>query len=284
MGRPRCETCGATLPRNSKFCPECGAAVGSGDTVVQEVPPTETGPAPVEAHVSQRQLFGVAPSSVMLALGVVGLILAIVLFATGNWPWALIALGLGLLLLTGFRAQARRLPEEAGAPGRISLGALTSVRTRAEAAKETIAAHGSARIDLARLRREMSTLAKERGERARALGEAVYAENDEAAEDSKARIKEIDDEIASKEGQMAQVTMDAMDRIGRAKMQVQPTQVLSEGVELPDQPSEPAQPPEPAQVPEPAPTPVPEPYPPPDEGERPRPPEIPEPSPTTDSD
>ena len=125
----------------------------------------------------------------------------------------------------------------------------------------------------------------------RTLGEAVYSENDGAAEDSKARIKEIDDEIASKEGQMAQVTMDAMDRIERAKMQVQPTRVLPEGVELPDQP-DPAQPPEPAevpepepaQVPEPTPTPVPEPYPPPDEGERPKPPEIPEPSPTTDSD
>ena len=292
MGRTRCATCGAKLPRNSKFCPECGVAVARGDTVVQEAPPWEAGPTPVEPHVSQPHLFGVAPSSVLLlALAVVGVILAIVLLATGSWPWALIALGIGLFLFTGYRAQTRRLPDDAAPPGRTSPGALTSVRTRAGAARETIVAHGSARIELARLRREVSALAKERGERVRTLGEAVYSENDGAAKDSKARIKEIDDEIASKEGQMAQVTMDAMDRIGRAKMEVQPTRVLPEGVELPDQPDpgqppEPAQvpEPEPAQVPEPTPTPVPEPYPPPDEGERPKPPEIPEPSPTTDSE
>ena len=277
MPRAKCTTCGATLPKNSKFCPECGAAVASGDTVVQEVPATETGPTPVEEHVSQRQLFGVAPSSVLLVLAAVGVTVAVVLFATGNWPWALIALGLSLFLFTGFASQARRLPDDAGAPGRVSLGALTSVRRRAGAAKETVAAHGSARVELVKLRRQVSELAKERAARARELGEAVYAENETAAQDSKARIKEIDHEIASKEGQMAQVTLNAMDRIDRAKMHVQATEVLPEGVELPDQP------PEPAHVPEPSPTPVPEPYPPPDEGDRPQPPEIPEPSPHTDA-
>jgi zinc ribbon protein len=277
MPRAKCTTCGATLPKNSKFCPECGAAVASGDTVVQEIPATETGPTPVEEHVSQRQLFGVAPSSVLLVLAAVGVMVAVALFATGNWPWALIALGISLFLFTGFASQARRLPDDAGAPGRVSLGALTSVRRRAGAAKETVAAHGSARVELVKLRRQISELSKERAARARELGEAVYAENEDAAKDSKARIKEIDDEIASKEGQMAQVTLNAMDRIDRAKMQVQATEVLPEGVELPDQPSEPAQ------VPEPSPTPVPEPYPPPDEGDRPQPPEIPEPSPHTDA-
>ena len=277
MPRAKCTTCGATLPKNSKFCPACGAAVASGSTVVQEVPATETGPTPVGEHVSQRRFFGVPPSSVLLVLAIVGLIVAIVLFATGNWPWALIALGISMFVFTGFAAQARRLPDEAGAPGRVSLSALTGVRTRAGAAKETIAAHGSARIELVKLRRQISVLAKERVARARELGEAVYAENDDAAKDSKARIKEIDDEIASKEGQMAQVTMDAMDRIDRAKLQVQPTQVMQDGVELPDQPSEPAQ------VPEPSPTPGPEPYPPPDVGDRPQQPEIPEPSPPADS-
>jgi hypothetical protein len=273
MRRGKCETCGAALPRNSRFCPECGAAVSSGDTVVQEVPPTESEPAPVESHVSQRRLFGVPPSSVLLGLGVVGVIVAIVLLATGNWPWALIALGISLFLFTGFASQARRLPDEAGSPGRVSLGAITSVRSRAGAAKETIAAHGSARLDLLRLRRDVAGLSRERSERARELGEAVYAKNTKATKDLKERMQEIDDEIASKEGQMAQVTMDATDRIERAKMQVQPTEVLPGGVELPDQP------PEPAQVPEPGPAQVPEPYPPPDEGDRPEQPDIPEPTP-----
>jgi hypothetical protein len=281
-----CTSCGAKLPRNSKFCPECGTAVASGDTVVQEVPANEVGPAPVEPHVSQRHLFGVPPASVLLVLGVAGLIGAIVLFATGNWPWALIALGLALFCVTGFTSQARRLTDEGGSAGRVSLGALTSVRSRAGAAKETIAAHGSARLELARLRRDVGGLQRERGERARELGEAVYAKNNTAAKRLKERIKEIDDEIAAKEGRMAQVTMDAMDRIGRAKMQVQPTQVLPEGSELPGEAPEPVPepfpPPDEGQPPQPAE--VPEPYPPPDEGDRPKPPEIPEPRPSTGSD
>ncbi len=283
MPRAKCATCGAKLPAKSKFCPECGAAVASGDTVVHEVPPAEDGPAPVEQHVSQRQLFGVPPSSVLLGLGVVGLIAAIVLLATGNWPWALIAFGVALFLFTGFLNQARRLPDDSGAPGRVSVNALSSVRSRAGAAKETIAAHGSARLELVRLRREINTLVRDRGAHARELGEAVYAENDGAADDSKRRMKEIDDEIASKEGQMAQVTMDATNRIERAKMQVQPTEILPEGTEMPGTTPEPATVPEPTPPPDegqpPEPAQVPEPYPPPDEGDRPTPPEIPEPRP-----
>jgi zinc-ribbon domain len=283
MPRAKCETCGAKLPAKSKFCPECGAPVASGDTVVQEVPPSEDGPAPVEQHVSQRQLFGVPPSSMLLGLGVVGLIAAVVLLATGNWPWALIALGVALFLFTGFLNQARRLPDDSGAPGRVSVNALSSVRSRAGAAKETIAAHGGARLELVRLRREISGLVRDRREHARELGEAVYAENEAAADDSKRRMKEIDDEIASKEGQMAQVTMDATNRIERAKMQVQPTEILPEGTEMPGTTPEPATVPEPSPPPDegqpPEPAQVPEPYPPPDEGDRPQPPEIPEPRP-----
>ena len=283
MGRRRCTSCGAKLPAKSKFCPECGAAVASGDTVVQEMPPTEAGPVPVEQHVSERQLFGVPPSSVLLGLAIVGVIVAIVLVVTGNWPWALIALGIALFLFTGFASQARRLPDEAGSAGRVSLGTISSVRSRAGVAKETIAAHGSARLELARLRRDISSLRKARVDRARELGEAVYEEKDDAAKDSKGRIKEIDDEIASKEGQMAQVTMDAADRIERARVQVQPTQVIPEGTEMPGEAPDPAPVPEPFPPPDegqpPEPAQVPEPYPPPDEGDRPQPPEIPEPKP-----
>ena len=139
-------------------------------------------------------------------------------------------------------------------------------------AKETVAAHGGARIELARLRRDASGLARRRSERARELGEAVYAKNTTATKELKERMKEIDDELAAKEAQMAKVTIDAQDRIGKAKLQAQPTQVVAN--ELPDEAPEPATVPEPFPPPDegqpPQPAHVPEPYPPPDEGDRPR--------------
>jgi flagellar motility protein MotE (MotC chaperone) len=216
----------------------------------------------------------------LLVLGLAGVIVAIALFVTGLWPWGLIALGLSMFVITGFISQARRLPGEAPAAGRATVATLAAVRSRAGAVKETIAAHGSARIELARLRRDVSRLARERGERARELGEAVYAKNTTATKDLKQRIKAIDDQIEAKEAQMTKVTMDARDRIGKAKLQVQPTQVVAG---MPDEAPEPAEVPEPFPPPDegqpPQPAQVPEPYPPPDEGDRPRPPEIPEPGP-----
>ena len=281
MARARCQACGAKLPANSKFCPECGTAVASGDTVVQPVPPPEEGPTPVEPHVSERRYFGVPPGSVLLVLGILGLIAGVVLLATGLWPWALIALGISLFLFTGFVSAERHSPGGEGRAART----FSSVKTRAEVAKETVAAHSSARIELARLRRETSGLAKQRSERARELGEAVYAKNTAATKELKQRMKEIDDEVASKEARMAQVTMDAEQRIGKAKLEVQPTQVVAN--ELPGEAPEPAPVPEPFPPPDegqpPEPAQVPEPYPPPDEGDRPQPPEIPEPTPQQDS-
>jgi zinc-ribbon domain len=267
MARARCQTCGAKLSSNARFCSECGAPVGSGDTVVQPVPPTEDGPTPVEQHVSERHYFGVPPAGVLLVLGILGVIAAIALFATGFWPWGLIVLGVAMFMLTGFVSAERHGPREEGRATR----ALASVRSRAGVAKETVAAHSGARIELARLRRDASGFARQRSERARELGEAVYAKNTAATKELKQRMKEIDDELAAKEAQMAKVTIDAQERVGKAKLQVQPTQVVADEAPEPSPPPDEGQPPEPAQVPEP--------YPPSDEGDRPQPPEIPEPRP-----
>jgi hypothetical protein len=151
--------------------------------------------------------------------------------------------------------------------------------------KETIAAQSGARIELVKLRREAATLAKQRSALARELGEAVYAKNTAATKELKQRMQEVDDELTAKEAQMAKVTIDAQERIGKARLQAQPTHVVAE--ELPGQAPEPVPVPEPFPPPDegqpPEPARVPEPYPPPDEGDRPEPPEIPEPTPQQDS-
>jgi len=221
----KCANCGTKLPPKSKFCPECGTAVASGDTVVEELPPIEPGPTPVEPQVAERRLFGVPPSTALLVLAVAGVAFAVVLFVLGEWPWALIVLGLSGFVATGLVAQARRLPDETSGVTKASLAGLGSVRARGRAVVETVAAHGTARMELARLRRQVAPLSAERRERVGELGEASYAGNQKAVKELKERIKQIDDDVQAKEAQMAKVTIDTQERIGRAKLEVQPTRV-----------------------------------------------------------
>jgi hypothetical protein len=237
-----------------------------GETAVQELPPTETGPVPVEHAVSQRRLFGVPPSSVLLVLGAAGVALAVALFLTGYWPWGLIVLGLSIFTLLGFLSVARQLPGDASPAGQAPLDAVRSARARAGAVVESIATQGTARLELARLRREAGRLVAERHTRLRELGAAVYEEHEAAAKELTGKIKDLDAELESKEAQMRKVTMDAIERVGRAQMRVRPTEILGE---TPGEPLEPA--------------PVPGPFPPPDEGQPPQPARVPEPVPAPDA-
>jgi hypothetical protein len=222
---PECQNCRAELPENSKFCPQCGTAVAAGDTVVAEVPAPEPDPTPVKPQVAERRLFGVPPTSILLLLTALGVLVAIALLVLGEWPWALIVLGFTGFVATGLFAQARRLPDETGAATKASLRGLDSVRARSRALVETVAAHGNARLELSRLRREVSALAADRRERVRELGEAAYGNDRAAVKALKERIKEIDSEVQAKEAQMARVTIDAQERIGRVKLETQPTRV-----------------------------------------------------------
>jgi hypothetical protein len=251
-----------------------------GDTAIQELPPNETGPAPVQQQFAERRFFGVPPSTLLFGIGAAGLALAVVLIVMGHWVWGLGLLALGALVLAGFVSQIRRLPAEASGVARASVAAIDAVRARAGAAVETVVAHGSARIELASLRRSVGELAEERSERLRELGEAVYEGNRGATKHLKKQVKELDQGIKDKEAEMTKVTLDTHERIGRAQLQVQPTEIAPVAEEsLP----EPAQVPEPFPAPGegdlPQPVPVPEPYPPPDEGDRPQQPTIPEPGP-----
>jgi hypothetical protein len=222
---PECQNCRAELPENSKFCPQCGTAVAAGDTVVAEVPAPEPDPTPVKPQVAERRLFGVPPTSILLLLTALGVLVAIALLVLGEWPWALIVLGFTGFVATGLFAQARRLPDETGAATKASLRGLDSVRARSRSMVETVAAHGNARLELSRLRREVSALAADRRERVRELGEAAYGNYRAAVKALKERIKEIDSEVQAKEAQMARVTIDAQERIGRVKLETQPTRV-----------------------------------------------------------
>jgi hypothetical protein len=240
---------------------------GVGETAVQEVPLSETGPVPVHVTAAAPEFFGVTPPAAVLALAAASLALAIVMLATRHPVVGGILLGVAVLLGLLFASAARRLPETAVA--RLSAGAASAIRARAGLALEAVTAHSTARVELFKLRRELMELVVQRTEAGRAFGEAVYADAPEASESARARMAELDGLIAAKEAEMEQTAAGAMERIQRAQLQVQPTMI-----ETPE-PGPPA--PEPYPSPTPGPVPVPEPMPEPSEPPGPVP--VPEPGP-----
>jgi chorismate mutase len=202
MPAASCENCGAKLPKDSRFCPECGMRVGAGpdETAIQELPPDETGEVPVEYETARPRYFGV------------------------------------------FR------PAKALAP------VFRALRETTEYAVESLSVHSTARVDLYRLRRELAELLAQRAECARALGEAVYAGDEGGTSTARERMAELDGLVSAKEEEMERTAADAMERIQRAQLQVQPTEI-EPPVPAPEPFPEPSQPPQPVPVPEPTPAP-----------------------------
>jgi hypothetical protein len=224
MPAASCENCGSALPEGSRFCPECGSRVGAaeGETAIQELPPDETGPVPVEYETARPRYFGV------------------------------------------FR------PAQALAP------VFRALRETTGYAVQSVTVHSTARVDLYRLRRELGDLLAQRAECARVLGEAVYAGDEEGTETARERMTELDGLVSAKEEEMERTAADAMERIQRAQLQVQPTQIEPpapspdpfpepspppQPVPVPEPMPEPSEPPGPAHVPEPTPAPSPPPQP-----------------------
>jgi hypothetical protein len=265
----KCVNCGARVGKTARFCPQCGARTGldTGETAVEEVPPEETGPVPVQVVTAEPRFFGVTPPAAVLALAAASLALAVVLLVTDHIVVGGVLLVVTGLLLLVFAGLARRLPDTRTA--RVSRGTLTAVRTRAGYAVEAIAAQSSARVELFRQRRELTELLAQRAECARALGEAVYGGATEASESAREQMAELDGLIAAKEEQMQQTAAGALERIDRARLEVQPTMV-----ETPEPPS-----PEPFPSPSEPPAPVPVPEPTPEPSEPPGPVRVPEPAP-----
>jgi len=261
-----CPTCGVDLPLNARFCPACGASVDAGSTIKAEVPPEEVGPVPISFQRVETHFFGVAPPQLLLGLATVAVTLAIVLFAVGHWPFGLIVLGVGALLLAAFLESARRRPSFG--VGRASVEA----RERARSSWETLRARQAAAVEVKRIQSLLIMLESDRRAALHDLGTAAHAGDGVGEAAARARLADLDTREQQLRGALDRALEEAGERIRKARLPVQETMMVL--------PSEPAPPPGEADPPQPAR--IPEAYPPPNEADPPQPARVPEPGPRED--
>jgi zinc-ribbon domain len=252
-----CRRCGAALPGDAKFCPECGLPVADDPTAVERVPPHETTEAPATFDVAMPRYFGVTPPMLLFALATAALAIAIALAILEHWIAAIVLALVSLALLALFIGVARRKPDTAFARG--SARAVDRVRERTGWMFESVAIRSETGRRVGRLRQELLAEEGRREALLRDLGAAVYGGDAEASERIKGELDQLAAAAQAKEDEMHAILDTAQERIARGRSRVQPTMI---------------EPPQPAPTPEPAP--------PPDEGTPPTPPEIPEPSPPPD--
>jgi len=251
-----CRNCGVPLPPNARFCPSCGVQVEMGETVRADVPPTETGPVPVHVQHAEPHWFGVTPPAMLLGLAAVALVIAVVLFATGHWPYALILLGVGALFVAAFLEAARRRP----AASQLSRASVDA-RERARSSWETLRARQVAAAEVRRIQTTLAMLESDRRAAFHDLGAATHAHDATAEAAARVRLTELERYESELRAALDRALEDAGERIRKARLPVQETMMVL--------PSEPTPPPGEATPPQPAV--VPEPYPPPDEATPPQP-------------
>jgi zinc-ribbon domain len=211
-GQPvSCPACGAEAPPGSRFCPQCGAKLDDGSE-----PAEQSGATPRRSR---------SPSLTVLLLAVSGiaLVAGIVLVALGTWVVGLVLMGIALLLLAIALEAARRRPQ---APAVGTGRGLGSVRARAGAATDVLLAQTTARREILRRRKELMVLDTTRSDLTRELGEAVLSGEQARVDEVRKRLSEVDQAIAANQQEIARITEKAAERVSRARLPVQPTELV----------------------------------------------------------
>jgi hypothetical protein len=212
-----CSNCGSTVPPNARFCPACGVQVDAGSTVRAEVPVNETGPVPVSIQRSEPHWFGVAPPQLLLGIGLIAFVFALVLFATGHWPYGLILLGLAALLLAAFLEAARRRPESA------VTRASVDARERARSSWESLRARQVALAEARRIQGKLLQLESDRRAALHSLGAAAHAGDSTAEAAARAQLAELDAQEAELKARLELAHEEGRERIRKARLPVEQT-------------------------------------------------------------
>lgn len=199
-----------------------------------EQPTTERGAETAETQpteprdrvgVGAPRLFGAVPPSLALGLGIAGMILGIVLLATGSIVAGVIWVLAALSLLAVGVDSARRWPASA-LPRLMATGAKAGVRGVGLARVSAGAWSDASRRRLA-LRRELRRLRKRRDAEISVLGIAAYEEDAERVRALRGQIAELEGRIEGCERAMTEAVDRARDRVQRKRAEVQPTQPQS---------------------------------------------------------
>jgi hypothetical protein len=215
-----CPNCGSGLPHAARFCPACGSQVKEGSTIKADVPANETSPAPVSMQRSEPHWFGVAPPDVLLAVAATSFVVAIILFATGHWPYGLILLGAAALLLAAFLEGARRRPDSG------VTRASVDARERARSSWETLRARQVASVEARRIQNALLLLESERRSALQDLGAAAHAQDSNAEVIVRARLAELDAHEAELRAQLHGALGEAEVRIRKARLPVEETVIV----------------------------------------------------------
>ena len=209
-----CPSCGADSQKGSRFCPQCGARLDG-----------DAGGARGSTFRAARHTFGLAPPALVLTLALLALVLAVVLLALGHWIAGIVLLVAGVALGRFVVWTARQLPEQRVA--QLAVAASNAASGRAGFAKVSVSSWLSANRELLRVRTLQRRLVREQRALIHALGEAVFRDDAERAEQLKADARACGERIEEHERNLRLALEAARERVSRERVAIQPTEQLA---------------------------------------------------------
>jgi hypothetical protein len=217
MSTVDCVNCGAAVPGESRFCPECGH------------------PLHQAGEQSSRRRYW-TPPDIPLTIGIVAGVVGVVLLGAQLWLWAALALGLSAVVFL-YRWEA----------GRRRAGLALS---RIGAHRELVAARSRGQLELFRRRRDLAELQAERSRGYHELGRATHVGDEAAAAAARAQLDDVGVRIQAKEAEIDSLAHEVEERVRRVQAQSAPTGHMEAPPEPPQVPE-----PSPASIHEPSPEP-----------------------------
>jgi hypothetical protein len=208
-----CPTCRLAAATDARFCSNCGSPL-DGEAPAGAIAYTQPSP----------RLFGVLaplPTFVLAAILFVGALIAVL---AQSWVLGVMLLAFSAALFVLFYGAAERDPTSGIA--RAALGGVSRVSSWTRFAHGSAGAWGGAGRRLYDLRRELRPLQKERRDVQFALGDAAYRQDEPTVASLRARMSEIDDAVAERERQRAEVLAKARHRVEDERLAVRHTQYL----------------------------------------------------------